>query len=175
MRKVRSTSALPSPTGGEDIKTACHPLSTELRRWEGLAATTRRCDMKGMKDVEFEFPPPPKPPADPEPPKGPGRQGLVLFPKYMLINNCHLKTTDLQRFQRQQLEEQRRMAEEAPETSFYSEKDSVTVSERSGPLKFDASWGQPKLKEPSFGGPHWAGAALPAGGSQRHSNPLRMG
>lgn len=134
--------------------------------------------MKGMKDVEWD--PLAKPAKQEDTSKaGPARQGLVLFPKYMLINNCHLKLTDLQRFQREQMEEQRRQAEEALEAESVAgqgdAQDSKKLIPRPGPVKFDASWGRPKLKDASQGGPHWAGSALPHGRGMRTSNPFRMG
>jgi len=179
LRKVRSTPAMASPTAGADIKEACHPLSTELRRWEKLAATTKRCDMPDREDVDFEFPRKPQP--KPDPPKAPPpRTGLVMFPKYMLLNNCHLKQQDLQRFQREQQEAQRRAAEEAEAAEAQSRADSFANSVRSqagmgNSMRLDASWGNPRLNEASPGGPHWAGSALPAGRNQRTSNPFRQG
>lgn len=178
LRKARSSPTLQSPANA-NAREACHPLSTELRRWEHMAETTRRCDMKGMKDVEWD--PLAKPARQDEAPKAaPGRQGLVMFPKYMLINNCHLKSTDLQRFQREQMEEQRRRADEASQQTEApggpaEGQGSPKVVPRPGPVKFDASWGRPVLREPSQGGPHWAGSALPHGRGARTSNPFRMG
>merc|ERR1719215_2362273 len=119
-------------------------------------------------------------------PKHDVKNGLVLFPKYMLINNCHLKMTDLQRFQREQQAEQRRAllqqqglespglpTEASRETlaSTASPTDLELMSQSTrGPFKFEASWGAPELRK---GGPQWAGNGMPSGASHKTSNPFR--
>ncbi|CAE8630004.1 unnamed protein product [Polarella glacialis] len=95
---------------GENVM-ACHPLSAELRRWERLAAVTERGEVN--KDIQLATMSG-KMSESVEEEKPRGRVGgLVNFPKYMLINNCHLKTTDLGRFQREQVELQRQADETA--------------------------------------------------------------
>lgn len=173
MRKVRSTPALDSPSKAME---ACHPLSMELRRWEQLAKRTTASEMNGQ-----DLSPPPRRELPPPPKIGPNKQGLVLFPKYMLIHNCHLKMQDLQRFQREQAEEARRAEEEAEGQDVRGSPSAARAPEEAmygstrGPLHFEASWGAPKLKQQSLGGPHWAGSGMPAGRGQRTSNPFRMG
>merc|ERR1712151_1056358 len=96
MRKTHS-----SPTLVRDSKAlakameACHPISQELRRWDQMAQKTEK---ETRKDINLDRPRR----ENIAMPKPCSKNGLVLFPKYMLINNCHLKMTDLQRFQRQQ-------------------------------------------------------------------------
>lgn len=144
------------------------------------------------KDIELKAPlvePHPTPPKT-----GPNRQGLVLFPKYMLLHNCHLKLTDLQRFQREQAEAAQRTMErsltrsmmrrsaDSPDAEVLSDLPASAGSEidtqeamgesTRGQLSFDASWGAPILRE---GGPQWAGNAMPSGGAHKTSNPFRMG
>lgn len=171
MRKARSSPQLRSST--MNAMESCHPLARERERWEKLAHRTQTCD---LKDVDF---PPPRQAPSPEPAKvGPNRQGLVMFPKYMLLHNCHLKQTDLQRFQREQAEEAARYAQEAEATMSLGESQLDVEESRStirGPTRFDASWGAPRLRQQSTGGPHWAGSGLPAGRGMRTSNPFRMG
>merc|ERR1719476_538489 len=97
------------------------------------------------------------------------RKGLVLFPKYMLINNCHLKQTDLQRFQREQDAE--RAAAESGLGDALSHAPVIKELQPSAVKYGEASWGAPLLREEGF---HWAGSSLPAGRGQRSSNPFRM-
>jgi len=179
LRQTRSSPSLQAST--VNMREACHPLSTELKRWETLANRTQG---REMKDIEQAAPRAER--SSPPPKIGANRQGLVLFPKYMLINNCHLKQQDLQRFQREQAEEAARAAQEALDSDLEgggqlspgSPGQSLTGEEkpaRSGPVKFEASWGAPKLKTESVGGPHYAGSGMPAGRGMRTSNPFRMG
>mmetsp|Transcript_44397 Transcript_44397/g.128339 ORF Transcript_44397/g.128339 Transcript_44397/m.128339 type:complete len:287 (-) Transcript_44397:144-1004(-) len=182
MRKVRSTPALQSPSAA-NVMEACHPLSTELRRWEKLGSTTKRCDLQGQ-DVEFEFPRKQQPTAQvSEPKSAPPRQGLVMFPKYMLINNCHLKTRDLQRFHREREEEvarsrevaARALLEGSPTATMHADTQNAMRTTLGSMPNLEASWGAPKLREAAVGGSHFAGSALPHGRAQRTSNPFRTG
>lgn len=171
LRKTRSS---PSFQSNNNVIQACHPLSVERKRWEKLAHRTQTNE---MKDIDLS----PQRPRPPEQPKiGPNRQGLVLFPKYMLLHNCHLKMTDLQRFQREQAEEAARSAQEAEAASLaggsqLESEDTLKSSSMRGPVRFDASWGAPKLRQEAVGGHHWAGSGMPAGRGMRTSNPFRMG
>jgi len=170
MRKTQS-----SPTLVRDSKAlakvmeACHPISQELRRWDAMAQKTEK---ETRKDINLD--PPRREKTDM--PKHDVKNGLVLFPKYMLINNCHLKMTDLQRFQRQQ-EAEREAERKAVTFSDYPDSDSESsgspshVFKSRGPAFFGASWGAPLRN----GAPHWAGNGLPSGGCQKTSNPFRMG
>mmetsp|Transcript_45774 Transcript_45774/g.74389 ORF Transcript_45774/g.74389 Transcript_45774/m.74389 type:complete len:275 (-) Transcript_45774:68-892(-) len=156
---------------GENVM-ACHPLSAELRRWERLAAVTERGEVN--KDIQLATMSG-KMSESVEEEKPRGRVGgLVNFPKYMLINNCHLKTTDLGRFQREQVELQRQADETAArgDTSSEATMDN-SIGEGSVPFA-TASWGAPLLRQKNTG-THWAGSGLPGGRMQRHSSFLRMG
>eukprot|EP00913_Durusdinium_trenchii_P002647 g2450.t1 len=82
---------------------ACHPLTTELRRWEKLAKVTERGEIN--EDVQSSMAASRKLCQAGVRPKPVFAGGLVNFPKYMLINNCHLKQMDLQRYADQCAEE----------------------------------------------------------------------
>jgi len=182
---MRKSLSSPTLQNASDAMLACHPLTIELNRWEKLARVTKR---------ELGDQIPERKPRSPEAPLPP-RQGLILFPKYMLLNNCHLKTTDLQRFQREEEQAARESKERAKaEPQFPASPSGCAKSHsntssrqrqilrtnssasRTTPMPIEASWGAPKLHiEDSIGGPHWAGNPLPSGQCQRTSNPLRMG
>lgn len=148
---------------------ACNPLSVELRRWQNLAEITEG-DKKGMIELpKREKPEPPKPIVR--------TPGLVNFPKYMLIHNCHLKQTEKQRY----VEEQEKVRKQAEDRAIEAEALGISVDDVArieDPLNESmvpwqtASWGAPRLRKP---GKHWAGSSMPAGKSMRTSNPFRMG
>lgn len=179
MHKTRSAPNLPPVSNAME---ACHPLSNEILKWKDLGVKTVAVELKGV-DVP---PPQPRPPAPPE--KEHKLRGLVMFPRYMLIHNCHLKQTDMLRFQKAQEEEERLLAEEEAGSSpsrvstaraDMSEEHSRIASRLNSPYTQksmnwqQASWGAPLLK--NFGeGQLWAGSPLPSGRMARSSNPLRM-
>lgn len=168
MRKTRSSPTLngDSSKGLAKAMQECHPLSQEIRRWDRMA---HRTEMETRKDIVLGQPRREKV----APSKHEGiRHGLVLFPKYMLIHNCHLKMTDLQRFQREQ-EAERKMVtiSDAPDCDDDSRCSVRQVDRPRGPSFFCASWGAPVRD----GAPQYAGNGLPAGGCQKTSNPFRMG
>lgn len=169
MRKSDSSPTLSN--AAQESLLACHPLSTELRRWESLAKVTERGEVN--KDLEKSMSLARQPRELPKPPPKTG--GLVNFPKYMLIHNCHLKHSDLQRFQREQAD-QARLIEDATLRGDSLQDDSLDTSTLGdGPVRYqEASWGAPLLKNRDSGMP-WAGAALPSGRGSRHSSTLRMG
>lgn len=185
IRKAQSTPAL-SPDASRVMIEACHPLSIERKRWEGLAHKTQSNEMKDMDLLPEKKSPPP-----PEEKRGPVRSGLVLFPKYSRLNSCHLKMTELQRFQKEQIEGGKRaQAEwEASQASGGASMMSATTSEMdaidamgspNGPGKemfFKASWGAPALRQPDGTLPKklWAGSGMAAGRGMKTSNPFRMG
>merc|ERR1712083_960063 len=116
MRTVRSSPDLQLSASNMIGSNECHPLSTELRRWETLAQVTKTTQMNGI-----EVPERPSPTMRHEPEgSSQGLKGLVNFPKYMLINNCHLKQMELQRFQRQQQEEAERHRAEVEAAQEYA-------------------------------------------------------
>lgn len=151
------------------IREACNPISVELRRWHNLAAVTSN-QTAGMIELPVrQKPEPPKPLV-----KTPG---LVNFPKYMLIHNCHLKQTDMQRYveaeakARHEAEENRAEAEALGISAGRLQEMEGAVEQSGVPWK-TASWGAPRLKKK---GQHWAGSSMPAGRSMRTSNPFRLG
>lgn len=169
MRRARSSPSLQNSAG--NLMMACHPLTTELKRWEKLAEVTEKGqvdqDLKKSLMMNRNVEPPPKPPVR--------TGGLVNFPKYMLIHNCHLKQTDLKRFKEQQ-EEEMRLAMEAANAHADSPLHSVRESSLGGStVRYqEPSWGAPLLRGKES--PHnWAGSALPGGRGSRHSNPFRIG
>jgi len=181
MWKSRSSPTLQSTAA--NVMEACHPLSIELKRWEKMAQRTQAQEMKDIEAKPMRNRPPPQ-----EPPKiGLSRNGLVLFPKYMLIHNCHLKMTDLQRFQREQQEEARRVQEaqagpddEASPAGSQIQGERLEVEDPfaatggRGPMRFDASWGAPLVRS-DRDHMRWAGNPMASGGSMKTSNPFRMG
>mmetsp|Transcript_86559 Transcript_86559/g.149797 ORF Transcript_86559/g.149797 Transcript_86559/m.149797 type:complete len:284 (-) Transcript_86559:114-965(-) len=151
------------------IREACNPISVELRRWEHLANVTKDSSTGMIQLPERPKPEPPKPLVK--------TAGLVNFPKYMLINNCHLKQTDMQRY----VEAEARARKEAEEQAAEAKALGISLDrlhameaepEESGVPWQTASWGAPRLKK---GGKHWAGSSMPAGKSMRTSNPFRLG
>lgn len=170
MRRARSSPSLHN--SAENIMMACHPMTTELRRWEKLAEITE----KGQVDQELKKTLTMNRKAEPQP-KPVRTGGLVNFPKYMLIHNCHLKQTDLKRFKQQQ-EEEMRLAMEARDAIKIPESPLQSVRESSlgeSTVRYqEVSWGAPLLRGKES--PHnWAGSALPGGRGSRHSNPFRIG
>lgn len=180
MRKSRSSPTLQSTAN--NVMEACHPLSVELKRWEKMAQRTQAQEMKDIEAQPMRNRPPPQEPAK----SGPSRNGLVLFPKYMLIHNCHLKMTDLQRFQREQQEEARKAQEQAGLDDVASSSGSQGQGElieiedpfagtgSRGPMRFEASWGAPLVRS-DRDHVRWAGNPMASGSSMKTSNPFRMG
>lgn len=167
---------------------ACHPLSTELRRWQTMARNTTQKDMGGK-----DLPPkePMKQPPSPSQHKTQGPQGLVNFPKYMLIHNCHLKLKDLQRYQKEQEAEKAAqqaedeemeaamMAAAAAAGEVYDPSKPGSAAQGSEYQSFEeefskASWGEPRLKNADNPEDIYAGSSLPQGKSVRSSNPFRQ-
>lgn len=171
LRTVRSSPDLQSSASKMLDNQACHPLSTELRRWTTLANVTQS-SMHGIEVPERKSPTA-RPRFEEEEQKG--LQGLVNFPKYMLINNCHLKTMDVQRFQKLQAEEKRRQEEMEAEAvnAFRPGRtgDTLDTLEDDSAVPWQKpSWGAPLLKKP---GHHWAGSSMASGRSMRTSNCFR--
>lgn len=174
LRTMRSSPSLSSSAAnivdpGQAGAMAGHPLAVESRRWQKLAHFTEKVE---MKDLEIPEPAPKSP--SPQAPEAQGPRDLVNFPKYMLYHNCHLKHTDLQRFQQNQLAKERAIAEGVdPMTLTVGSIPSAQDLGESAVKWQEASWGAPVFKNAQ--GHHWAGSALPAGRGQRSSNPFRMG
>lgn len=194
LRKTRSTPALtrtmaanPIPEGGkslgEQAKEKANPISIELCRWQRLAEVTKRdlASMPALTSTKKTQPPPPKPIVT---------GGLVNFPKYMLFENSHLKTTEFQRYcdseakARQEALERTEAAEEAMSRGETTPADTSREASQSRMSSGSevlvpygtASWGQPRLRGPwETVKQQWAGSAMPHGKSTRSSNPFRMG
>jgi len=154
-----------------DTSDLTHPLSIELKRWQKFAAFSET-ESKSGPDLH-------KPPQREPPKKSEYRSQLVNFPKYMLIHNCHLKSTDQQRYVKEENakraagEEAMRQAAESGQDLFMDSGRSM-VSQSTVKMK-DASWGAPRLRTAEDKLSTLAGSALPAGRGQRTSNPFRMG
>lgn len=145
---------------------ATHPLTGELQRWQRQATRTLNREMADAEmperrtlDLTRSSSTPSRPAVKPS--------GLVNFPKYMLIHNCHLKQMDQQRFAKQEEERQRAtaLASEGPRVCF---EEGAPSAVKLG----EASWGAPKLRQP---GHHWAGSTMASGRASRTSNPFRGG
>mmetsp|Transcript_56234 Transcript_56234/g.131039 ORF Transcript_56234/g.131039 Transcript_56234/m.131039 type:complete len:259 (-) Transcript_56234:64-840(-) len=156
MKQTLSSPALSSTN--MTVPLATHPLTKEIERWERLSTLTQAREMtRELRDELREEKPvrskSSKPEFQPKP-------GLVNFPKYMLINDCHLKRMEQQRFQR---EDQNASLSGSPVSSKGPE---------SAVMYGAASWASPVLRQK---GTHWAGHGLAAGRMQRTSNPFRTG
>jgi len=161
--------SLSSPILSQESKTephATHPLTKELQRWQRQATRTLNREMADVEvpdrrtlDLNRSSSSTNRPAVK--------SSGLVNFPKYMLIHNCHLKQMDQQRFAKQEKERQQA-------TTLASEGGRVSFEELApSAVKWgEASWGAPKLRQP---GNHWAGSSMAAGRAQRTSNPFRGG
>jgi hypothetical protein len=159
-----------------DVSEICHPLSVELKRWKQFSAFSEQSE-KGT--IELHKPPP----RDMGPSSSVKVGGLVNFPKYMLIHNCHLKSTDQVRYVREEAAKR----EEAEQRARLGESQSMASLGASNASGFGAteerthkaamysqpSWGSPTLR--IKGGQHCAGSSLPAGRGSRTSNPFRQG
>jgi len=145
---------------------ATHPLTGELQRWQRQAARTLNREMADVEVPERRTLELNRPSSSTNLPAVKS-SGLVNFPKYMLIHNCHLKQMDQQRFAKQ--EEERQQAE-----ALASERNCASFEELApSAVKWgEASWGAPRLRQP---GSHWAGSSMAAGRASRTSNPFRGG
>lgn len=191
-RANRSTPALlktmagnPIEEGGKSLgelaREKANPVSIELSRWKRMAKVTER-DLNSMPPVHK-----PKERTMPEKPVANG--GLVNFPKYMLFENSHLKTTEFQRYcdgeaaDRAEKAERAQAAEDAmargeltPGISSMSPSRDGSSQSRQPDWPPQPSWGAPRLRGPSSEtSKQWAGSAMPHGKSMRSSNPFRMG
>jgi len=171
--QLRKSQSSPTLKGAaQSAMELSHPLSVEIKRWEKMAAFSEKGEMNEevQKSMSMSM-------VRPEPaPKPKNRTGgLVNFPKYMLIHNCHLKHTDLQRYQREQAEQDRRLEEAAARGETLADDSTDTATLGEGAVRYqEASWGAPLLRQKDAG-LSWAGAALPGGRGSRHSSFLRMG
>lgn len=198
MRLQRSFST-PGKAGSllEKAKNDANPLTLERRRWEKFAEFSLKGELQGKE------PPPPlrrDPPPKPQPTKG-----LVNFPKYSLIHNCHLKQIDQFRFVRQEQEARDAMraqegedddtpaaadCDSPPGTTGTSATMGFPDATRSQMFKYSQgaavhSGSLIMQSAPTLRGSlhthqlpsdaRFAGGALPHGRGMRTSNPFRMG
>lgn len=185
MKSSRSSPML--ATTGEAVITEspmeqCHPMYGELSRWRKMAHHSIKNELNPNIDIPKTRPRIPTPEKKLKP-----SRGLVNFPKYMLIHNCHLKLKDLQRYQKEQEAEQRAIeAEEAAMAEMMAASGEVydpskpsTAANGSQYQSFEeefskASWGEPRLKNAEHPEDIYAGSTLPQGKSVRSSNPFRQ-
>lgn len=165
-------------TLGEQAKEAAHPVSIELNRWKRLAEVTKR-DLATMPELNTT-----QKKEKPQAKKPIVMGGLVNFPKYMLFENSHLKTTEFQRYCAAE-EQARQEAHEraaAAEAAFArgEVQDASPASTSRDPSSSEvvpmatASWGAPRLRgPPELIKQQWAGSAMPTGKSHKTSNPFR--
>lgn len=187
MRKTRSTPALiktiaanPTPEDGRSLgdlaKEKANPISIELSRWQRLAEVTKR-DLASMPTLSTAKHRGAQPAVKPL-----VTGGLVNFPKYMLFENSHLKTTEFQRYcdteakARAEAAERVAASEEAMSRGESTPAVSLTESSELMVPYGTASWGQPRLRAPwEVVKQQWAGSSMPSGKCTRSSNPFRMG
>lgn len=168
MRRPKSLPTL-KQEGAQEHVLDCHPVTAELRRLDKLAALT---------ESEMKQPIVPKRPAA-TPPKQPRsfqtQGGLVNFPKYMLIHNCHLKTQDVMRFHKEQEELAKTQEELAKaEAALGPQSPQRSCGEQSPKSRTapGVSWGAPVLND-SAQGEVVAGSTMPLGRSTQTSNWFR--
>jgi len=185
LRTIRSSPSL--VMSGKEAMEAAHPLTREIKRWEDLAHKTQSVEMQGLEVIKKL--PEPQPTKVHKP-----QQGLVMFPKYMLLNNSYLKQSDLQRFQREQDEKNRQDAAAVEED--FDEWDAEASQERAPAPRQgatasmtsfarqsglagqapQASWhASSESRQARAEGTWIAGNAMPAGRGSRTSNPFRFG
>lgn len=167
----------PSPTSTLSImQEVADPLVVERKRWEKMAAFSAAQELKDCKPPEDRK-------LQPRVKKELVKTGgLVNFPKYMLINNCHLKMVDQQRFveeeqRKRQLAEERLEEAKAALTSPVSPSSPGSHNVSFAPCsegEVDSSASGQTLGKVSRG-KQFAGSTMPAGGGSRTSNPFRMG
>jgi len=155
-----------------DTTELTHPLSVELKRWEKFSEFSRKEQEKGGITLS-------KPKPATEAPKAPIHVGgLVNFPKYMLIHNCHLKNQDQIRYVQGE-NDKRAAAEEAArlrEEQGPGGEEMQVSTQTSQALKKVASWGQPqRFYNAEDRNSQWAGNPMPQGRGSRTSNPFRTG
>lgn len=168
-----------------DTSELTHPLSVELNRWKKFAEFSAKSEMKNSVRLTRS-----KPPAEPPKPRA-HVDGLVNFPKYMLIHNCHLKQQDQIRYveeetakrkaaeeamlQRMEMEDEGEMFE-PPGARESGMTQASQASAADSMLKKVASWGQPvRFRTSEERNKHWAGNPLPQGRGSRTSNPYMLG
>ncbi|CAK0829917.1 unnamed protein product, partial [Prorocentrum cordatum] len=169
MRRPKSLPTL-KQEGAQEHLMDCHPVATELRRLDKLAALTEKTEMKQPLERRQ---PAAAPPAQPRSFQTTG--GLVQFPKYMLIHNCHLKTLDTMRFHKEQEELARAQEESAKAQAVLSPKAPQGSHGEQSPKSRTAppvSWGAPVLNDRAPGEVA-AGSAMPLVRGGQTSNWFR--
>lgn len=171
---------------GESPMEQCHPMYGELNRWKKMAHHSIKHELNPNIDIPKSLPRIPTPEKKLKP-----MRGLVNFPKYMLIHNCHLKLKDLQRYQKEQEAEKAAqqaedeemeaamMAAAAAAGEVYDPSKPGSAAQGSQYQSFEeefskASWGEPRLKNADNPEDIYAGSSLPQGKSVRSSNPFRQ-
>lgn len=156
-----------------DTSELTHPLSVELKRWQKFSEFSEK-EMKHQGTITL-----PKKKAAPESPKAPVRVGgLVNFPKYMLIHNCHLKQRDQIRYVQEENAKRELAEETARRYAQLGEEPGMMETQMSelAELKKVASWGQPtRFNTAEERGKQWAGNPMPQGRGSRTSNPFTTG
>jgi len=161
-----------------DTTELTHPLSVELKRWQQFAEFSKQ-EMKHSVKLTRE-----RPVEEAQAQKSQVHVGgLVNFPKYMLIHNCHLKNQDQMRYvreeaaKREEAEEEMRRRSQLGDVDQGQACDETQVSGQSSPsLKKVASWGQPmRFRTAEDRNSQWAGNPMPQGRGSRTSNPFRTG
>lgn len=163
MQRPRSLPSL-ERAGTLDSAVVWHPVSTELRKLEKQASRTVRVEMQGVEVAPKQAAPPR------EPERGPLAQGEpILFPKYMLLHNCHLKTRDVLSFHAEQ-EAARATGALSTDLGWPAAGSALSRS-----MCFrEASWGAPRLRqEGGAAGGCAAGSVLPTGRCHSTSNPYK--
>lgn len=178
LRTMRSAPSLYSTgdTSGNkptiDTSELTHPLAVELKRWEKFS----RFSKTEVANSPVQLPEPQYTKAEEKTEKKVVSTGLVNFPKYMLIHNCHLRAVDQKRYVQE--EAAKRAAAEEAAARVVDSLDALasTPDLPSSSVRFkEASWAAPKLRSATDSKANWAGSALPHGRGQRSSNPFRMG
>jgi len=143
------------------------PLTAELKRWENRGKMMEERESRGMKTTMRTMESAYRQEVEPEVPSAPSGD-LVNFPKYLLLNDCHLKQLDIQRY----------VKEEAA-----ARESAKTLRQSGSTIGAPSSIGAPSTQtmgESSKGasltatlGMRPAGSLMPTGRNQKSSNPFR--
>jgi hypothetical protein len=149
MRRPKSLPTL-KQEGAQEHLMECHPVATELRRLDKLATLTEKTEMKQPLERRQPAAAPPT-----QPRSFHTQGGLVQFPKYMLIHNCHLKTMDVMRYH----QEQEKLAKEQEELA-KAQEDLAKSQAALGPQSPQGSLGEQSPKSRSAPPISWGAPVL---------------
>lgn len=172
MPRTRSTPSL-AKTDKEfarDLMLERFPLTAELKRWEQRGVLMEQRESAGLPPGASAWLSSYRTEENPTVPTAPSGD-LVNFPKYLLMNECHLKQMDIQRYVKDEA-----AAREAANQLLKSD----SMQAGSANPSMQASSASMQTSNPSLqtskGNPLYmrpAGSLMPTGRNQKSSNPFR--